>query len=172
MTVHGASFTTGAWKVDKNPKYRKLLKQLKKPVRVIAAKKLRNVASGKKFAAITDYNNREILYNQDMKMTLKEKQRIIAHEIGHFKLREKGIKAQKRVPLSKQALEELKKTSMYKHIRKEGYSSKKIPEEAFATYYENLKGPDRTPEKLKKFKKKFPILQKEFSKLANGKEQQ
>lgn len=165
---HGPQFTSGAWHVDKNPKFRKLLKYVKTPIRVLAAKNIRNVKSGNKFAAAADYDKNEIWYNKDMRMTLKEKQRMIAHELGHFKLREKGVEAHKDIGLSRAALLELRKTKMYKHIKKEGYAESKIPEEAFSIFYQNLRGPDMTPEMQERFKKKFPILYKEFIKLANG----
>lgn len=53
---------------------------------------------------------------------------------------------------------------MYKSLKKSGYETKKIPEEAFAEYYTQLKTGNQ--QKLKRFEKKFPVLAKRFSQLA------
>ena len=167
-------FSYGNWesKSTDQKKYAHLLKDVSTPLKIREAEGITNEATGKQWAGVTDYKMKAIVLNKNIKMTEKEKARLIAHEIGHYRLRERGIKEDEDIGLSAQALEELKKTKMYKNIKEEGYSDEKIPEEAFATYYEILKGPDMNLEKMKKFKDKFPALAMEYSTLAEGPELQ
>lgn len=102
----------------------------------------------------------------DRTLTDKQKRSTVAHEVGHFKLREKGISSG---DFGKRVREELRKTKMYQRLKKEGYNRKKIPEEAFAEYYAQKKvGNQATQRRLKKFEKKYPIVGRKFSKLARG----
>jgi hypothetical protein len=164
--AHGREFTYGNWKVNKNTQLNKMLKDVRTPLRVIEAEGITNDKSGKKFAAVTDYKHKEIVINKQIKMTLRDKKRMVAHELAHFKLREKGLETQN-IGLTKKARLELKQMNLYKNLKKEGYPEKKLPEEVFAHYYETTKGVSGTPETREKFKQKYPTLHKEFSKLAD-----
>ena len=157
------SYSKKAVIVNKNPKIKKILKELKRPLTVLEVSDLRRGgAKGSKFAASTDYPNGKILINRDMKMSDEDKQRLVAHEAGHFKLREKKVNK-----FSKTVQDAVKRLKLYSYLKKT-YPSNRISEEAFAYYYENLKTKplEERKEWLIKYYKKHPVLAKEFSKLA------
>lgn len=135
---------------------KKLLKALSNPPKVVEVHDLRNEA-GKKYVGVANYKGKQIIL--DRNVSKRGKYTTVAHEVAHFKLREKGISK-----FSKGVQDELKKTKMYKSLKKSGYETKKIPEEAFAEYYTQLKTGNQ--QKLKRFEKKFPVLAKRFSQLA------
>jgi hypothetical protein len=137
---------------------KKLIKTLSKPPKVVEVHDLRNI-QGKKYVGAADYRRKKILL--DRSMSKRDKRKTVAHEVAHFKLREKKISK-----FSKGVQDELKKTKMYKSIKKSGYETRKIPEEAFAEYYMKLKMGNQA--RLRKFEKKYPIVAKRFSELANG----
>jgi hypothetical protein len=167
--IHGDEFSYGNWKVNKNPELNKMLKNVHTPLRVIEADGIKNEKSGAKFAAVTDYKHREIVLNKNIKMTPKVKKLMVAHELGHFKLREKGIKPKGNIGLTKQAMKELRQSKLYEVIKKEGYPEKSLPEEVFATYYEKLKTKNvkDKDEWQKRYQEKYPTLHKEFNRLAD-----
>ena len=155
------SFSKKYFKQNDNAQIKKLTRSVSKPPKVYNVHDLRN-DKGKKFVGMADYKKRVIVI--DRTLTDKQKQSTVAHEMAHFKLREKGISSS---DFGKKVREELKKTKMYKSLKKDGYENKKIPEEAFAEYYTQKKvGNQAAQEKLKKFEKKYPTVSKKFKQLA------
>jgi Zn-dependent peptidase ImmA (M78 family) len=157
------SFSKKHVKRNRDPRIKKLVRAVSRPPQVYDVHDLRN-DKGKKYVGMADYRKRVIIL--DRTLTDKQKHSTVAHEVGHFKLREKGISSS---DFGKRVREELRKTKMYKQLKKEGYERKKIPEEAFAEYYAQKKvGNQATQERLKKFEKKYPTIARKFSKLARG----
>jgi hypothetical protein len=155
------SFSRKHVKRNRDPRIKKLVQSVSRPPQVYDVHDLRNDA-GKKYVGMADYKKRVIVL--DRTLTDKQKRSTVAHEVGHFKLREKGISSS---DFGKRVREELRKTKMYQRLKKEGYSRKKIPEEAFAEYYAQKKvGNTKTQRVLKKFERKYPTVAKKFSKLA------
>jgi len=156
------SYSTKDIVVNTNPKVKKLLKEVKRPLKVVEVSDIRKENSKReKYYGATDYDSGEIAI--DKSMTPEEKFRTIAHEVGHFKAREKGAEFEK----NKMIKEQIKTLDLYKELKKD-YDQKDIPEETFATFYENIK---TTPPKerdiwLNKFKAKHPELYSEFSRVA------
>jgi hypothetical protein len=137
---------------------KKLVRTLSKPPKVYEVHDLRN-EKGHKYVGAADYKRKMIIL--DKNMTVKQKRDTVAHEVAHFKLREKGISH-----FSKKVEDDLKRSKLYKELKKEGYDKSKLTEEAFAEYYMKLKRRDAS--KTNKFEKKYPIVGKRFSKLAKG----
>ena len=156
------SYSTKDVVVNTNPKVKKLLKEVKRPLKVLEVSDIRKENSKKeKYYGVTDYDRGEIAIDKDM--TSEEKFRTIVHEVGHFKAREKGAEFEK----NKTIREEIKKLDLYKNLKKD-YQEKDIPEETFAIFYENLKtqSPKERAIWLNKFKEKYPELYSKFSKVA------
>jgi hypothetical protein len=145
-------------KSNTDSRIKKLLKTLSRPPKVVEVHDLRN-DKGNKYVGTADYKNKKIIL--DKNESNRTKYTTVAHEVAHFKLREKGINSGN---FSKGVQEQLKKTKMYQNLKKQGYERKKIPEEAFAIYYTQLKTGNQA--KLKEFEKKYPIIAKRFSQLA------
>jgi len=140
----------------KDPRVKKLLKEIKRPVKAVEVKDLRRGEGkhGPKYVGASVYHARKILVDKDLNK--KDKYETIVHEVAHYKVREKNPRFGKKV------MSELKKTKMYANYKKQGYQTKKIPEEIFVNYYMNQK---THPSKLNKFKKKFPEATKKFKEL-------
>jgi hypothetical protein len=145
-----------------DPKIKRLTRTISRPPRVYEVRDIRAEPSGKKYVGNTNYRKKEIYI--DKTLTDKQKRQTVAHEVAHFKLREKGFSPSK---FGKDVKNELRRTKIYHNLKQQGYQNKKIPEEAFANYYMQLKtGSKASLQKLKQFERKYPTIARTFSKLA------
>lgn len=116
-------------------KYGKEVKKVPKliylPHKVMQEAEVKGV-KGSGFIGGSNYRTNKIYIDKISKR--KEQIETIAHEIGHFKLRQL-----QHGKISEKASKPLKKTSWYKEFRKEGYSPKKALKEIYAEYYGQTK---------------------------------
>jgi len=157
MIIMRFSFEKKGIRESKDPRVKRALKALKKKVHAIQVRDLRG-RGNKKYIGGAAYKARLILL--DKKTSKQDQYETVMHEVGHFKLMEKG-----NPPLGKKAMQELRKTKMYQQYKKEGYTSNEIPREAFARYYSQKKR-RYMPTQLKKFEDKYPNLVKKFKQIA------
>lgn len=140
----------------RNQKIRQFVKNnLKRPVKVLEVQDLKG--NGHKYIGASLYKKNYIVV--DKKLSVRDKYETVVHEAAHYKMREQNPK------FGKQFIKEFKKTKMYKRLKGQGYSNKKLPEEGFATYYMKKKA-RIYPSKLREFQKKYPIVAKKFDQLS------
>jgi len=112
-----------------------------------------------------NYKANQIAVNKSL--SLQKKKETIAHEIGHFKLRQMGVKR-----FSPSLIKEAKKSNFYKSYMKEHYKKtpQKIPNEMFAEVYAVMKSGYSNQKQFKNLiGKKYPITYRTFNKLINKK---
>lgn len=152
-------------KENEHPKIKSFLNEFSFPIKVVEVSEIRNQANGEKFAGFANFEKKKIVIDKNLKD--QDKIETVAHELGHFKLRERGI-PESGLVLSKEAQTELEKTKSY--MKKKGhYPSNKVAEEIFADYYEQSKSeePSRI-EKHKEKKEKYPALTNEFDNIIEN----
>jgi len=136
----------------------KIRKQFKNPPKVqMVPYKIKG-----EYIGFSAYNENKIYLNDKLKG--REKATTLGHELGHYKLRRLHIKQ-----FPKQVIKQAKQTNMYRLLKNEGYKSKKIPEEMFAEIYGEYEAGTLPMKRFNKFKKKYPVVGRSFSKLIRKK---
>lgn len=142
--------------INRDPKIKRAIKDTRRRLRVREVKDLRD-ERGNKFAGASDYKRREIILEKTL--TPHQKYTTALHEIAHNKIK------QEKVTFGKRVRKELKKMRVYRILKKDGYTEKKIPEEAFAEYYTSIKA-GLNKKKLKEIQKKYPTVAKKFNEIV------
>ncbi len=130
---------------------------MKRPKVILVKKREMKELTGEEYVGFSQYRNGKIYIQKGL--SKKQKAMTIAHEMAHHKLRRLKTKFPQRV------IKELKKTEAWKQFKKEGYKTKKIPEEIFAEAHAAIKTKSLSKKRLKEWKKESPHTYKKFSKL-------
>lgn len=136
-----------------------MIKQNRIPTKpVLVSREQMKRISGDDYVGYSAYRKNKIyirkgLSKKDMKNTLD-------HEQGHFRFR------RKKVVLGKKVINEIKKTPSYKSFKKEGYRTKKIPEEVMVEAHMAIINGDEG--QLKRMKEKAPNVYKKYIQVFGG----
>ena len=130
----------------RDPRINKALKDIKGKFNAVEVSGLRREDTKEKYMGATDREMKQIIINKTL--TPRQKYETALHEIGHYKFE------QVRPKFTNKDIQELKKSKMYKAIKKDGYSNEKIPEEIAVEYYSRFKS--RGNHHLIKFRERCP----------------
>jgi len=147
-------------KKNRDPRIMSAARELGRPaVRVFEVNDLRG-PDGKHWVGAVSYKERMVAIAKGLNK--RDRCLTAVHEMGHLKVNETDYQFG-----GARFGKELKKTKMYSYLKKEGYPSWKIPEEAFAEYYARSRCCRGNEEgNLSKFRKKYPLVSRKFDVLA------